>query len=143
LEYLLFLFQIATYGAAVSYLYASDRAFGNYANGIFSGCTNKTINHAVLVYGYGTENGIDYWLVKNSWGSNWGNGGTIKILRGTNECGIGKYCYAAQCEKTSGTPSDPPVTPPPAPIPAQQECDLSKHWPSLTGTYTLSWNGML
>jgi hypothetical protein len=82
-------------------------------------------------------------LVKNSWGSNWGNGGTIKIRRGTNECGIGRYCYAAQCEKTSGSLSDPPVTPPPAPIPAQQECDLSKYWPSLTGSYTLSWNGML
>ena len=136
--------QIATYGAAVSYLYASDRAFGNYANGIFSGCTSQTINHAVLVYGYGTENGVDYWLVKNSWGSNWGNGGTIKIRRGTNECGIGGYCYAAQCEKTSGTLSDPPVTEEaPPPIPAEQECDLSKHWPSLTGSYTLSMNGII
>jgi hypothetical protein len=136
-------FQVATYGAAVSYIYASDRAFGNYANGVFSACTSKEINHAVLVVGYGTENGVDYWLVKNSWGPNWGNAGKIKMRRGTNECGIGNYCYAAQCEKTSGRLSDPPVTPPPKPIPPQQECDLTKSYGALTGSYTLRWGGKI
>ena len=127
----------------MSYLYASDKSFGNYANGIFSGCSSKIINHAVLVYGYGTENGVDYWLVKNSWGTDWGNGGTIKIKRGTNECGIGNYCYAAQCEKTTEPLSDPPIPPPPAPIPAQQECDVSKIFPGLTGDYNLNVNSMI
>jgi hypothetical protein len=45
----------------------------------------------------------------------------IDPRRGRNECGIGKYCYAAQCTKSTGTLSDPPVTPPPKPIPPQQE----------------------
>jgi cathepsin L len=63
----------------VSYIYASDPGFGNYANGVFSGCSTTQYNHAVLVVGYETENGVDYWLVKNSWGQNWGNGGMIKI----------------------------------------------------------------
>jgi len=99
------------------------------------------LSNAVLVVGYGTENGVDFWLVKNSWGATWGKNGMIKIRRGTNECGIGNYCYAAQCERTSGKLSDPPVTPPPKPIPPQQECDLSNTYPGLTGSYTMRWGG--
>jgi len=60
---------VATYGAAVSSIYASDRAFGNYASGIFNGCTNNATKHAVLIVGYGTDEatGLDYWIVRNSW----------------------------------------------------------------------------
>jgi hypothetical protein len=89
---------VSTYGAAVSYIYASDSAFGNYANGVFDGCTSQTINHAIMVVGYGKDSasGKNYWLVKNSWGTGWGNAGYIKIYRGNNQCGIGKFCYAAR-----------------------------------------------
>ncbi|KAF0306548.1 Dipeptidyl peptidase 1 [Amphibalanus amphitrite] len=45
-------------------------------------------NHAVLITGYGVEDGVKYWNVKNSWGNDWGNGGYFKIRRGTDECGI-------------------------------------------------------
>jgi len=38
--------------------------------------------------GWGTENGTPYWLVANSWNEDWGDKGTFKIRRGTNECGI-------------------------------------------------------
>jgi cathepsin B len=44
--------------------------------------------HAVRVYGWGTEGGIDYWLVANSWNVYWGANGSFKIKRGTNECGF-------------------------------------------------------
>ena len=47
---------------------------------------NRGINHAVLAVGYGIEHGQDYWLVKNSWGTNWGESGYIKVKMGT--CGI-------------------------------------------------------
>merc|ERR1712212_899894 len=75
-------------GAVLVGLYASDDAFSAYdGRGVFDKCTRgQQMNHAVLVVGYGTENGRDYWLVKNSWGNGWGANGFIKIRRGTNEC---------------------------------------------------------
>lgn len=44
--------------------------------------------HAVRVIGWGTEDGIDYWLVANSWGTDWKDNGFFKIRRGNNECNI-------------------------------------------------------
>ena len=128
---------VATYGAAVTSIYASDPAFGNYANGVFNGCSSNPSNHAVLVVGYGTDltSKKDFWLVRNSWGSDWGVNGYIKIQRGIGQCNIGKKCYAAKCSKSTGTVSDPPIIPPPPPIPASQECDMTKSFGPVTGSY--------
>ena len=63
--------------------------FPTYKSGVYKHTTGQALGgHAVEIIGYGTENGEDYWLVKNSWNEQWGDAGTFKILRGSNECGI-------------------------------------------------------
>merc|ERR1712088_329736 len=127
------------YGAVATGIYASDNSFGNYAKGVFDTCSSTKMNHPVTVVGYGTESGKPYWVVKNSWGANWGDGGYIKIARGNSECGIGSQCALVECSKT-GTASPAPQAPPPAPIPASQICDISNLYgtSSITGNYTLT-----
>jgi cathepsin L len=77
---------------------ASQQSFQFYSSGVYdeaSCCTNcvqSDLDHGVLVVGYGTENGADYWLVKNSWNSGWGDAGYIKMARNKeSQCGIATY----------------------------------------------------
>ena len=90
--------KIAVYQQPVSVAIQADQMiFQKYKGGILqsSECGTK-IDHAVLVVGYGTENGIDYWIVKNSWGKDWGVDGYIRIFRTTNGLGPGICGIASQ-----------------------------------------------
>ncbi|XWS16856.1 hypothetical protein CRYUN_Cryun33cG0016600 [Craigia yunnanensis] len=67
--------------------------FQFYQGGIFTGYCGTALNHAVTIVGYGTsEEGTNYWLIKNSWGTNWGENGYMKIQRDVGTpgglCGI-------------------------------------------------------
>ncbi|KAJ3648359.1 hypothetical protein Zmor_020169 [Zophobas morio] len=65
--------------------------FPDYTNGIYYNptCSRNTFSHAGVIVGYGSENGQDFWLLKNSWGQEWGLDGYIKIARNRgNHCGI-------------------------------------------------------
>ncbi|XP_075169866.1 cathepsin K2 [Haematobia irritans] len=65
-----------------------------YSSGIYSDeeCNKGEVNHSILVVGYGSENGQDYWIVKNSWDKVWGEEGYFRLPRGKNFCGIASEC---------------------------------------------------
>jgi C1A family cysteine protease len=70
---------------------ADTRYFQSYSSGVLTSSSCGTnLDHGVLIVGYGEENGLQYWLVKNSWGTTWGDKGYVKIARSesTNDAGI-------------------------------------------------------
>lgn len=92
----------------------SERAFQLYSKGIFTGPCSTSLDHAVLIVGYGSENGVDYWIIKNSWGKGWGLNGYIHMQRNSGDtkgiCGVNML--ASYPTKTS---PNPPPSPPPGP----------------------------
>ncbi|NWZ36891.1 CATH protein, partial [Brachypodius atriceps] len=76
----------------VSFAFEVTSNFMHYRKGVYSNprCehTPDKVNHAVLAVGYGEQDGIPYWIVKNSWGRLWGMQGYFLIERGKNMCGL-------------------------------------------------------
>ncbi|KAJ7570323.1 hypothetical protein O6H91_01G115200 [Diphasiastrum complanatum] len=120
----------------------------HYAGGVYTGPCGEKVNHGVLVVGYDSENALDYWIVKNSWGAAWGEAGYVRIRRNTGVtqglCSINTL--ASYPVKTGPNPPNPGPSPP-SPTAPEQMCDNYHSCPSshtcccsvLVGSWCLSW----
>jgi cathepsin B len=68
------------------FMYYSGGIYHHVSGGVQGG-------HAVTIVGYGTENGVKFWNVRNSWGLGWGEQGYFRIVRGKNECSFEEETY--------------------------------------------------
>ncbi|KAK1301118.1 Oryzain alpha chain [Acorus calamus] len=128
---------------------AGGRDFQLYQSGIFTGTCGTQLDHGVAAVGYGTENGKDYWIVRNSWGKNWGEAGYIRMERNvpglaTGKCGI--VMEASYPTKKGQNPPKPGPTPP-SPVKPPVVCDSYYTCPESTtcccvyeyGRYCFAW----
>jgi len=103
---------------------ADKSAFQLYKSGVLdSSSCGTNLDHGVLVVGYGTLDGKDYWKVKNSWGASWGLNGYVLMAEGKNMCGISQ-----QPSYPTGASGLGPVTPTPAPVPTPAPPAAASHY---------------
>jgi len=76
---------LVNHGPVVSSIDASK--LEGFGKEIFKDCEDKN-NHAIIITGYGEENGEKYWTIKNNWGYSFGENGYFKLMRNENSCGL-------------------------------------------------------
>ena len=90
--------KVANLGVASVCISAGNYPFISYASGILidEECKGATVDHAVNVVGYGDENGVDFWIIRNSWGDDWGEDGYVRLVRNKNNmCSIASVAVVA------------------------------------------------
>jgi cathepsin L len=85
------------YGPIACLIDGSPASFQLYHSGIYSdkACHRETVQQGVGCVGFGKEDQTRYWILRNSWGSGWGESGYIRLIRGVNMCGVASLGYAA------------------------------------------------
>lgn len=87
----IYLKELVAQGVCDIAIDATGWAFAMYSSGIYVGeeCIPNYMNHAVGLVGYGTEKNVDYWIVRNSFGKNWGEDGYVRMIRNDgNRCNV-------------------------------------------------------
>ncbi|XP_017494523.1 PREDICTED: thiol protease SEN102-like [Rhagoletis zephyria] len=87
---------IFTKGPVLAYIYSNNKVFKNYSGGIIRNLfPNSTFfDHAIVIVGWGTSSdGVDYWILRNSWSTNWGEQGYARLERHHGLIGINQYVY--------------------------------------------------
>jgi len=121
---------------------AAANPFMLYKKGIINAKTcGKQIDHAILLVGFGTgtegaEKGIDYWKIKNSWNTDWGEEGYLRIARGSDICAVadGALYPTGVTDASKAAPSPPPTTqcpaiaPPPPNLPEAYTVNVTQTW---------------
>lgn len=83
---------VATVGPISAAVYSKLPNFRFYSEGVYKDnfCGMFEVDHAVVVVGYGVaDDGTSYWILKNSWGKSWGQGGYMRLAKdANNQCGI-------------------------------------------------------
>ena len=103
----------------------NSKHFDNYQSGVMNPSSCKgginDLDHQVLIVGYGTDqrSGLDYWRIKNSWNTKWGEQGFCRVARNKeNLCGVGSDVTHALALNSATPPAPtPPAPTPPAPVP--------------------------
>lgn len=82
--------KVSQYGPVAVAIDASNWSFQLYSSGIYdeSSCSSEDLDHGVGCVGYGSENSVNYWIIRNSWGTSWGEQGYIRMVKDkNNQCG--------------------------------------------------------
>uniref|UniRef100_A0ACD5YUY0 Uncharacterized protein n=1 Tax=Avena sativa TaxID=4498 RepID=A0ACD5YUY0_AVESA len=109
---------------------AGGREFQLYESGVFTGRCGTELDHAVVAVGYGTEvDGKEYWIVRNSWGPRWGEGGYIRMERNASTTGSVGKCGIAMFASYP-VKNGPNPKPAPAPVSPAEKCDRHSSCPA-------------
>lgn len=105
---------LAAYGPVSILVDAMTQLWWPYTGGIMTGCCDVSSDHAVVLVGFNFTGPTPYWIIRNSWGADWGEGGFVRLAAGSNECGIGTQPIIPTV--AGGALPPPPPPPPPRPV---------------------------